>query len=431
MDINGTKQKLLLEYLVSSPDTFAICRSIIRFEYFNPEYRKVVSFLQDYYNKYNNTPDIQQIVAETGVVLNTHPITRDQLSYCADEIEQFCKVKALELAVIESATLIGTNKQDQIEQLIKDAVQVSLDADLGVDYFEDPESRLTEFAKTPPRFSTGWHEVDKAMGGGLAITEMLLLAANSGGGKSISLANLAVNMLGQGIDVMYLTLEMSEQLVSQRFDTMFTGVSSVNWDQHIPKIVDGVGRLKNSNGKLTIKRLPVGTTANKIRAYLKEYELKNKTLPTLLIVDYLDLMSPNEKVSADNISEKDKRSTEQLRDVLFDYNMMGATASQLNRQAVGAESLNHSHIAGGITKVNTVDWMIYIVMSPPMKAAGEMMWIFTKSRSSDAVGTTVDLVWDNKNLRILNQPVSNSHKTMDHASIPIPGKRKSLVDLID
>lgn len=430
MIITGNKQKLLLEYLVSSADTFAVCRSIIQSTYFNPEYRKVVAFLQDYYTKYNNTPNTNQIFAETGIQLDAPIITRDQISYCSDEIEQFCKVKALELAVIESAALIGTDKQDQIEQLIKNAVQVSLDADLGVDYFADPEARLTEFAKTPPRISTGWTEVDDAMGGGLALTEMLLLAANSGGGKSISLANLAVNMSNQGIEVLYLTLEMSEQLVSQRFDTMFTGVSSVNWDHHIPKIVDGVVKLKGTNGKITIKRMPIGTNANAIRAYLKEYELKNKSLPTLLIVDYLDLMSPNEKVSADNVSEKDKRSTEQLRDILLDYNMMGATASQLNRQAVEAESLNHSHIAGGLTKVNTVDWMIYIVMTPPMKAAGDMMWIFTKSRSSDAVGQTVDLVWDNKNLRILNQPASKTQKLVESVPVLVPGKRKSLADLI-
>lgn len=434
MDKKNGKQQLLLEYLISSADTFAICKSILKAEYFNPEYRKVVSFMHDYYDKYSSIPDTYQILAETSVELSTQQITRDKIAYCSDEIEKFCQGKAIELAITEASKLIGSDKESNIEKLVRDAVAVSLTKDMGVDYFVNPLDRLRELSKEPQRISTGWKDVDDMMGGGLARTEILLFSANSGGGKSITLANLAVNMIMQGLNVLYVTLELSETMTSQRFDTMFTGISSVNWEPHMYEIADIIEGIGPTVGKLTIKRMPSGTNSNAIRAYLKEYELKTGIIPDLLIVDYLDILGANEKVSADNVWEKDKRSTEQLRDILFDYNMMGATASQQTRAAIEAAELNQGHIAGGITKVNTVDWYISIVMTPTMKAAGEMMWLFLKSRSSDAVGKSVNLLWDNVFLRIKNMLV-NKDGDADIAAFKkmteVKEKKRSLADIME
>lgn len=434
MDKKNGKQKLLLEYLISSPDTFAICKSIIKADYFNPEFRKVVTFLHDYFDKYSSTPDVNQINVETNIKFEIQIITKDKIAYCADEIEKFCKGKALDAAVIQASHLVGSKDEDKIEQIVKDAIMVSLTKDMGVQYFDNPLTRLEEYSNQPQRIPTMWHEVDLMLGGGLARTEILLVSANSGGGKSITLANLAVNMVMQNLNVLYITLEMAEKMVAQRFDTMFTGISSVNWIPRMHDIADALEHIGPEVGKLTIKRMPSGTNCNTIRSYLKEYELKLGIIPDLLIVDYLDIMNPNEKVSADNVSEKDKRSTEQLKDILEDYNMMGATASQQTRGAIDAAELNQSHIAGGITKVNTVDWYISIVMTPTMKLAGEMMWIFLKSRSSDAVGKTINLIWDNNHLRIRNLLV-NKEGDADIAlfkqmSKQHSTKRKSLKDLM-
>lgn len=399
----GNKQKLLLEYLISSVDTFALCKSIVKAEYFNPEFRKAVTFIHGYYDLYNATPSTEQIEAETDVTLKIQTVTRDQIEYCANEVEKFCRQKAIEDAVVTASSLMVKEDYGKIEQLIRDAISVSLNRDLGTQYFDNPLARLEEFAKAPQRIPTGWRDVDVLLGGGLARTEILLLSANSGGGKSITLANLAVNMVEQGLNVLYLTLELSEEMVSQRFDTMFTGISSVNWIPHMYDIANTVENIGKTAGRLTVKRMASGTNSNTIRSYIKEYELTLGIVPDLLIVDYLDMMGTNQRVSADNVWEKDKQATEQLRDILFDYNMMGATASQQNRAAIDATAsgeLNQGHIAGGITKVNTVDWYISIVMTPTMKAAGEMMFIFLKSRSSDAVGKQVTLKWVNNSLRV-------------------------------
>lgn len=439
MNNNDKKQQLLIEYLISSADTFALCKSIVKPEYFNPEFRQTVGFINEYYDKYNTTPSTDQIEAETDVKLKTHQVTRDQISYCSNEIEQFCRKKAMEQAIVKSSKLLAEGKDGGIETLIKDAMLVSLNRDLGLDYFSDPLKRLEKMAETPQRTPTLWRDVDSLLNGGLARTEMILFSANSGGGKSIALANLGLNFTQQGLNVLYISLELSEELVGQRFDTMITGVPTVAWQQNYREIATAVKNIGKKTGKLFIKRMNSGTTANQIRAYIKEFELKYGFVPDLLIVDYLDIMGSNESVSADNISEKDKRAAEQLRDIGFDYNMYIATASQQNRSAIEAKELNQGHIAGGLTKVNTVDWYVSIVLSPTMKAAGEIGFVFLKTRSSDGVGKTAYLKWNNNRLLIENLDNKDNEDVDDDGVITQKiqavkaGKNrpKSVLDLMD
>ncbi|MCK9369627.1 hypothetical protein M0R04_06940 [Candidatus Dojkabacteria bacterium] len=438
MDNTPQQQKLLIEYLISDTDTFTLCKSIVVADYFNPTYRNCVAFLHEYYNKYGALPEVDLIEAKTDVQLKKRNITKDQINFCADEIEKFCRDKAMEAAVIKSAALIGTDNASEIEKLIRDAVSISLNKDLGVNYFDNPLSRLETYAKEPQRISTGLRDVDEMLGGGAAKTELLLVSANSGGGKSIVLANLGVNMFMQGYAVLYISLELSEKMIEERFNTMITGISTIGWTDHIYEIADTVEMVGSAcGGHLNIKRMNSGATSNQIRAYIKEYQLKLGITPDVLIVDYLDKMNPNERVSADNISQKDKLSAEQLVDVLIEYNMMGFSASQQNREAINATELNQGHIAGGLTKINAVDWYFSIIFNQKMKAEGTMMWQCLKSRSSDAEGKQVGFIWDNTFLRIKNALTkvnfdddgviidSIAAKKLQH------GKKKTLKDLMD
>lgn len=402
MEANSNKQKLLVEYLVSSSDAFALCKSILKADYFEPSLRKTVDFIHSYYDQYSNTPTIDQIAAETGTKLKPQTITRDQVSYCSTEVEKFCRQMALQKAIFAAPELIQKGEYSKVEQAVKDAICVSLNKNMGIEYFNDPLARIEKQAETAQRTPTKWHKFDEALFGGLARKEIVLFSANSGGGKSITLANLAVNFLSQKLNVLYVTLELSEELVAQRFDTMFTGVPTIKWQKESQEIASMLHIVAPHMGKLVIKHMPSGTTASMIRGYLKEFELKYNYVPDLLIVDYLDIMGTEEYVSADNVFEKDKRATERFRDILFEYNMFGATASQQNRAALDAEILHQGHIAGGLSKVNTVDIHVSILLNSSMKAQGQIGFFFLKTRNSDGVGKTVYLYWDNTQLRIMN-----------------------------
>ena len=409
MDIK--KQKLLIEYLISSSDTFAICASIVHSDYFDPELRNAVSFVKKYYDDYNTTPTPAQIEGETGVELTTQEVTKDKISYCSDEIEAFCKRKAIEKAVLSSPALIDNGDYGKVEELIKDAVTVSLNRDLGLNYSEDPEERLRRLAETEKAHPTNWKEFDELLNGGLVRKQMLLFSANSGGGKSIAMANLGLNFLYQGLNVLYISLELSEEMVSLRYDSMVTGVSSAGWQYKISEIATKVESAAKGMGELTIKYMNAGSNANDIRAFLKEFELTNGYTPDAIIVDYLDLMGTNEFISADNVFEKDKAASEQLRNIANDYNAFMVTASQQNRGAVNQTDLNHSHIAGGISKINTTDVYVSIIMNDAMRAAGEIAFMFLKTRSSDGVGKTIYLKWNGTTLRITDPDDDNKHTT--------------------
>ncbi len=400
MDIK--KQKLLLEYLISSVDTFALTSSIIRPEYFDPELRNTVAFIEQYYDQYNTTPDVSQIAAESGVDLTIQAVSRDKIDYCANEIEAFCKRKAIERAILSSPALIEKGDYGQVEKVIKEAITVSLNRDLGMRYFDDPLGRLRRLTQSETPHATRWIEFDQMLNGGILRKQMLLFSANSGGGKSMVMANLAVNFIEDGLRVLYITLELSEEMVSLRFDSMITGVHAAEWRQRITETATKIESKKDGCGELYIKYMSAGTTSNQIRAYLKEFELKYDCVPDMLIVDYLDIMGTNEKMYADNVFEKDKQTSEQLRNIGADYNMFVVTASQQNRGAVGVTDLNHSHIAGGISKINTTDVYVSIIMTDAMKASGELAMQFLKTRSSDGVGKTIYMKWDNKALRVSN-----------------------------
>ena len=420
--MDNKKQKLLIEYLISSTDTFAICEGIVESDYFDPEYRNAINFIKTYYNEYNTTPDVAQIEAESGVELTKQEITKDQVEYTTNEIEGFCKRRALEKAVLSSPPLIEEGKHDEVLKNVTDAILISLHKDLGLRYFEDVEDRLMRMLNETPVQSTGWSDVDELLYGGIGRKELLLVSANSGGGKSITLANLGYNFAQDGLNVLYLSLELSEDVIAQRFDTMLTGISRKDWKAHISEIVTRVEQAGDKSGIIDVVQMTSGTTANQIRGYLKEYYLHYSIVPDLLIVDYLDKMNPNEKVDLGNVFVKDKLCSEQLRDIGVDYNMFTATASQLNRSAVGATEHDHSQIAGGISKINESDVYWSIIMTDAMRAQGEIAFVFQKTRNSDGVGNTVYLKWDPKTLRILDQ--TGGAKGMDF-------KKRSSGDLKD
>lgn len=407
--MDNAKQKLLIEYLLSNPDTFALCQSIVKPEYFLPEYQNSVKFIKDYFEMYSATPEPYQIVAEAGQNFERRKVETDEINYCCDEIEKFCKHAAMKKAFLSSVDKVNSGDFGAVETAVRDALLVSLNRDLGLRYFDNPEKRLERMLNGNTVEPTGWSEIDELLFGGLSRREMLLISAGPGGGKSMCLTNLGLNFLSRGLDVLYISLELAQDIIAQRVDTMFTGISRKNWQQHSSEIAIRIANEKTGKGNLDIKQMPVGTNATAIRAYLKEYALFYGKMPDLLILDYLDLMNPNEKIDLSDIWVKDKLTSEQLRDIAVSYNLVVATASQLNRSSVKAKEHDHSQIAGGISKINTTDvyWSIYF--NETQRARGEIGFHLQKTRNSDGVGKTVYLKWDATHLRIVDRE-NNSDK---------------------
>ena len=225
---------------------------------------------------------------------------------------------------------------------------------------------------------------------------------NSGAGKSVFLQNLAVNWAYAGLNVVYLSLELSEKLCSMRIDAMHTGYDTREVMRNIEDVHMKLKTAqKKHRGNIIVKQLPNGCTANDVRAYIKEVEIHKGIKIDAMLVDYLDLMMPTSKrISAENLFVKDKYVTEELRNLAVELNILCFTASQLNRGSHETAEFGHNHISGGISKINTADNVIGIFTSASMKDAGRYQIQFMKTRSSSGVGSSLDLAFDKKSLRI-------------------------------
>jgi hypothetical protein len=147
--------------------------------------------------------------------------------------------------------------------------------------------------------------------------------------------------------------------------------------------------------------MPSGKTTNDIRAYLKEYEIKLGRKVDVLLVDYLDLLMPmGKKISAENLFVKDKYVSEELRNLAMEKNCVFVTAAQLNRGAVEEVEFDHSHISGGLSKIQTADNVFGIFTSRAMRERGRYQIQLMKTRSSSGVGQKIDLEFNIDSLRI-------------------------------
>jgi len=395
-------QELFLRFIVSDPELFVRVNTIVRPYMFDKKFQKAITFLQEHTTEYNAIPTIDQIEATTGLLLErVEGISDNHTDWFLDSLERFCRHKALEKAILDSTDLLETGDYGAVENKIKEATQVSLVKDLGLEYFENPKERLEWIKAQSGATSTGWKGIDQKLYGGMNRGEINIFAAPSGGGKSLFLQNLAINWALAGLNVVYISLELSEQLISMRLDAMVTGYSTREIMKNIDDVDLRVQMKAKSAGRFRVKQMPSGINANDIRAFLREYEIQCGEKVDALLVDYLDLMMPiSAKISAENMFVKDKYISEELRNLAMERDILHATASQLGRSAVEEVEYDHSHIAGGISKINTADNVIGIFTSNAMRERGRYQVQFMKTRSSAGVGSKVDLKFSTDTLRI-------------------------------
>ena len=395
-------QKLYLEMMMADAESFARAQNIFDPANFDRKLQPIATFIKDYVEEYKVMPEVEQVNASHDIKLKTaREIDPAHFNWLLDEFELFSRHKAMERAILESADLLERGDYAPVEDKIKAAVGISLTRDLGTDYFEDPKGRLEHLKNSNGQVSTGWASVDKKLFGGFNRGELNIFAGGSGAGKSLFLQNLAVNWSIAGLNVCYVSFELSEALVAMRLDAMMSGVSTRRIFPEIDNVEMKIKMLAKKAGNLQIKYLPSGSNVNDIKAYVKELELKNKKKIDCILIDYLDLMMPkSKKISPADLFIKDKYVSEELRNYSAESKMLMVTASQLNRASVEEIEFDHSHISGGLSKIQTADNVIGIFTSRAMKERGRYQIQFMKTRSSSGVGQKVDLEFDLDTLRI-------------------------------
>ena len=411
-------QKVYIEMFMTDAESFVRCQGVFDPKTFDRRLQEPAKFLKDYVEEHNAIPTFDMINAATDANLkDPGQLQENHYDWLLQEFETFSRHKALEKAILDSADLLEKGEYGPVEDLVKKAVQIGLQKDLGTDYFADPRARLEAIKDKNGQVSTGWPTLDKKLFGGFNRGELNIFAGGSGSGKSLFMANLGVNWCLAGMNVMYLTFELSENLVSMRLDAMTSEIPSREIFKSIDDVEMKVRMIGKKSGAFQVKYMPTGKNANDIRAYLKEYEIKTGRKVDVLLIDYLDLMHPiGQKISAENLFVKDKYVSEELRNLAMELNCIFVTASQLNRSSVEEIEFDHSHISGGISKINTADNLIGIFTSRAMRERGRYQIQLMKTRSSSGVGMKVDLGFDVDTLRIFDIDEDDEQATSSGSS---------------
>ena len=395
-------QRLFLEMMLQDAESYVRVQNIYNPENFDRSLRPAAEFIKKHVNDHRTMPVLEQINAATGLKLNHIPdLNEDHFNWFMGEFEAFTKRQELERAILKAADMLEKGEFDPVEKLIKDAVQISLTKDMGTDYFNNPKARLEKYFNSGGQVSTGWPSVDKLLYGGFSRGELNIFAGGSGSGKSLVMMNIALSWLNQGLSGVYISLELSEELVGLRTDAMLSGMSTKDIRRDMDTTELKVKLYSKKSGQYRIKALPAQSNINDIRAYLKEVQVQTGIRVDFVMVDYLDLLMPvSAKVSPNDLFVKDKYVSEELRNLAKELNVLLVTASQLNRAAVEEVEFDHSHISGGISKINTADNVFGIFTSRAMKERGRYQIQCMKSRSSTGVGQKVDLEYNIETMRI-------------------------------
>jgi archaellum biogenesis ATPase FlaH len=388
--------------MLEDAQSYVRVQNIYNPDNFDRSLRAAANFIKEHSAKFNTLPDRTQIAAATGTKLQPVPeLNEGHYNWFLEEFEGFTKRQELERAILKAADLLEKGEFEPVEKLVKDAVQISLTKDLGTDFWADPEGMFTKYFDAGGQVSTGWPQVDRLLYGGFSRGELNIFAGGSGSGKSLVMMNIALNWVQMGLHGVYISLELSEELTGLRTAAMLTDMSTKDIRKDKGTAALKVKMVGRKAGSYQVKALPAQSNINDIRAFLKEYQIKTGHRVDFMMVDYLDLLMPvSAKVSPNDLFVKDKYVSEELRNLAKELGILLVTASQLNRSAVEEIEFDHSHISGGISKINTADNVFGIFTSRAMKERGKYQIQCMKSRSSTGVGQKIDLEYNIDTMRI-------------------------------
>lgn len=407
-------QLYLLSQIFSNPDLYVRCKNILRPEYFDNTYHDSIQYVHDYATTYSDVPPLVDIKFKAGFEYDKIEVTELHHQAVLDSVGEFCRHKALALAVQKGMELVLQKKYGGIEELIREAMLVTVQNELGLDIYEDPESVIKSLADMQGSFKSGWDTLDYKLFGGFGRQELEIFAAASGGGKSVVLQNLAVNFSKAGLNGAYISLELAKELVAVRIYGMLIDTDQKKVKTDVDNTTLQVKIEEKTNGMLRIHRLPESvSTTNDIESYIRELQIKTGIKLDYVCVDYLDLLTSDRCTAQDksNAFVKDKFVSEELRALAMKMDLTVFTACQFNREGVkGEEKKSSSQIAGGISKIYTADNVIFIEAK---KEIGEMWFDFQKTRNSSAVGSKLRMSYNMDSLRVLDHAITVQQLQMD------------------
>ena len=309
-----------------------------------------------------------------------------------DLTERFIKEKAIYECITKTVNDYSKNIINPAEtfDIFEKACNISLIDNLGHDYFNSVPKYISDLKEAQQYLSTGWKWLDQKLGGGWLKTGRALYAFSgfTNSGKSIFLANTAVNALKQNKVVLIISLEMSELVYSNRISAQITN-TSLSGIQMCAQTVESKIYEYNKQypgARLIIKEFPPkSVTCNHIKSYIKK--LYNKHIhPDIIIIDYVNLLEAN--IPTGNSYEDVKSITEHLRALSYTFKCPVVTATQLGRSGAGVANPGLELTSESIGLSYTVDAQFGIWSDDKDRELGIIHMGIQKNRFGPNTGTT-------------------------------------------
>ena len=359
-------QSKIIASLMSDIKFVQTISDILQPDMFDSDSNKwLVKTIRDYYYKYKKQPTLEVIkykideidndILKSGVIEKLREVWKNikatDLEFVQSETLDFCKNQTLKRAILESVDLLENKNYDGIKSIIDEAMKAGTTRDLGHDYIPSLEMRLSESARITVK--TPWDVINDIIDGGLGAGELGVIVAPAGIGKSWTLQALGSDVVRSGKTVVHYSLELNENYVGLRYDSIFSGVTTSNIKYHKEEVEKQISKLP---GKLLIKYFPTkAASVQTLGAHLKQIELSGVKID-VVIVDYADILMPTGFF-------KEKRHAigniyEDLRGLAGELEIPIWTASQANRSALEEDVIGADKVAEDYSKVMTADFVM-------------------------------------------------------------------------
>ena len=385
------------------------CRKVLPFiktQYFNDKKERVVfetvcEFVVKYgkmitkeilHIELDNRKDISdsELADSNQIVANISDNSSDY-QWLLDTTEKWCRDRAIYLALMESIQIADDESEkqnrDAIPHILSEALSVSFDHNIGHDYIKDFESRFEFYHREEEKIPFDLEFFNKITKGGLPNKTLNVALAGTGVGKSLFMCHLASSVLLQNKNVLYITLEMSEEKIAERIDANLLNVniqslmnlSHGDFETKITKLS------KKTQGKLIIKEYPTASAhSGHFKSLLNELSLKKSFKPDIIFVDYLNICASSRyKGSAVNSYTYVKSIAEELRGLAVENNVPIVSATQTTRSGYGNSDVDLTDTSESFGLPATADLMFAIISSEELENLGQIMIKQLKNRYND------------------------------------------------
>ena len=344
----------------------------------------------------------KQLTQFYAKVINNSEI--ESVEFIKDNAIDFCRKQVLKKAMIQSVHLLKSSSFEEIQKVIEEAMKLGTNVDFGHDWHMDVDDRYRIKTRNP--ITTGFARFDEITQGGFGQSELGVVIAPTGAGKSMALVHIGATALKESKTVVYYTLELAEAVVGQRFDSCIT---KIKLNDLLRNKLNVVEKLKEINGHLIIKEYPSKSASTQtIRSHIERLK-KRGINPDMIIVDYADLLKP---VKSQGEKRHELESIyEELRGVAQREKCTVVTASQTNRGGLNAEVITMESISEAFSKCFVADFIFSLSRTPQDKQANTGRVFIAKNRNGpDGLVFPIFADWSNVTMKVLDKSENEEDK---------------------